>query len=337
MTRRTRLRVALGLTGALVVSELAAGLVARSAGLLSDAGHNLADVAAIMISLTALRWAARPRSDARSYGNHRATILAALANAAILAAITVALGVLGVARLVHPVRVDGPVVAAVAGAVLVVNGAAAIVLADHGGDLNLRSVSAHLLGDVAASAAVLVGGLAIMLGGPAADRADAAASIAVAAIILVQAVRILRESTDVLFESTPPDVDVPALRAAVTAVPGVDEVHDLHVWSLSSDYRALSAHLVLSGHPSLEEAQAIGALVRTRVSTRFDIAHTTFEMECERCDDTSPDPCASGTLPLDEHHGDVHHGDERRRDERRGEPGQPAHATTRARTRGGPE
>lgn len=303
MTRRTRLSVALALTGALVAGELVAGLAARSAGLVSDAGHNLADVVAIVISLSALRWATRPRTDARSYGNHRATILAALANAAILAAITVAVGALGVVRLLHPVPVDGPVVAGVAGAVLLVNGAAALALADHGGDLNLRSVAAHLLGDVAASGAVLAGGIAVTLGGRAAERADPAASLAVAALVLVQAVRILRESADVLLESTPPDVDLPALREEVTAVAGVDEVHDLHVWSISSDYRALSAHLVLSGHPTLEEAQAIGALVRGRVSTRFDIAHTTFEMECERCEEVSPEPCTTGEQPLDARHG----------------------------------
>jgi cobalt-zinc-cadmium efflux system protein len=293
MTRRGRLVVALSLNAGLVAGELVAAFVARSAGLVSDAGHNLADVAAIVLALSALRWAARPRSDARSYGNHRGTILAALANAALLAVVTFAVAALGVARLLHPARVDGPVVAGVAAAALVLNGVAVAVLRERGRDLNVRSVAAHLAADVASAAVVLVAGLVVSLAGQGAARADPAASLLVAVLVLVQAVRILRDTGAVLLESTPADIDLGALRAAVTAVPGVDEMHDLHVWSLSSEYRALSAHLVLSGHPSLEEAQAIGGRVRERVSSRFHVAHTTFEMECERCDEQTPDPCAT--------------------------------------------
>ena len=293
MTRAVRLRITLGLNAGLVVGELVAAALARSAGLVSDAGQNLADVAAVVLALSALRWAARPRSEARSYGNHRATILAALANAALLAVVTVAVGALGIARLVHPVAVDGPVVAAVAGAAIVANGAAALVLHRAGSDLNVRSIALHMGADAAASGAVLVAGLVVAIAGRGAERADPAASLAVAALVLVQAVRIVRDSATVLLESTPSDVDLSELRGAVTDVSGVDEVHDLHVWSLSSDYRALSAHLVLSGHPTLEEAQAVGGLVRDRVEERFAIAHTTFEMECERCDEETADPCAT--------------------------------------------
>lgn len=292
MTRTARLSIALGLNAALVAAEVVAGIMAHSVGLLSDAGHNLADVAAIALALLAVRWAMRPRSEARSYGNLRGTILAALANAAILAAVTVAVAALGVVRLLHPVPVDGTLVAGVAGAALVVNGLGALVLHEHGRDLNMRSAALHMLADVASSAAVLVAGVVVAVAGHAADRADAVASLVVAALVLVQAVRMVHQSTDVLLESTPADVDLPALRAAVTGVEGVDELHDLHVWSLSSDYRALSAHIVLSGHPSLEQAQVIGTAVRERVEHGFDIAHTTLEMECERCDVETDDPCA---------------------------------------------
>jgi len=298
VTRSGRLWTALGLNAALVAGEIVAAVVAHSAGLVSDAGHNVADVAAVVLALSAVRWATRPRTETRSFGNHRGTILAALANAGLLAVVTCAVAALGIVRLVNPVNVDGPVVAGVAGIALVVNAFAAIVLREGRRDLNVRSVAAHLWADVAASAAVVVAGVVIAFAGPSADRADPAASLAVAALVLVQAIRIVRESSDVLLESTPTDVSVRALREVMTAVPGVDEVHDLHVWSISSDYRALSAHLVLSGHPSLEAAQAIGGDVRERVAGRFDIAHTTFEMECERCDDEAADPCAAdGRLP----------------------------------------
>lgn len=290
-SRNQRLLAALVVNAALVVAEVVAGLAAHSTGLLADAGHNLTDVASIGLSLAAVRWAMRPRSEARSYGNHRGTILAALANATLLAVVTCAIVGIGIYRLVHPTHVEGGIVTGVAGAALVANGLAALFVHERSRDLNMRSVRIHLMGDGAAAFAVMAAGAAVLVAGPSADRADPAASLAVAALVLVEAVRILRESTDVLLESTPGDVDIRALRDAVTAVPGVDEVHDLHVWSLSSEYRALSAHLVLSGHPTLEQAQEVGGHVRDRLAGTFDIAHTTLELECERCDEAAPDPC----------------------------------------------
>jgi cobalt-zinc-cadmium efflux system protein len=299
MTRSSRLVAGLGLNGALVVGEVVAAALARSTVLLADAGHNLADVAALALSLAAVRWAMRPRSDTRSFGNHRATILAALANAALLAVVTFAVAALGVERVLHPVAVHGAVVAAVGGAALVVNGLAALLLVDRTRDLNMRGAFVHMAGDVLGSLGVVVAGVIVALAGQSAQLADPAASLAVCLLILVQAVGILRESSDVLLESTPTDVDLDRLRETVTAVPGVGEVHDLHVWSISSDYRALSAHLVLTGHPTLEQAQETGARVRDEVTRRFGIAHTTFELECERCVDEVVDPCA-----VDEHHAE---------------------------------
>ncbi len=293
MTRSVRLRVALGVNVALVVGEVLAGIAAHSAALFSDAGHNLADVAAVLLSLAAVRWALRPRSESRTYGNHRGTILAALANATLLAVVTCAIVALAIDRIVHPVVVHGLLMSEVGGVALVANGVAAFVLRDRTRDLNMRSVTWHMAGDVAASAAVVAAGLVITVGGHAADQADPAASLAVAVLVMVGAVRVMRESADVLLESAPPDVDLSALRTEVTAVPGVGEVHDLHVWSLSSEYRALSAHLVLTGHPTLEEAQTVGVAARERMSHRFGIAHTTFELECERCDEDLAEPCAA--------------------------------------------
>jgi cobalt-zinc-cadmium efflux system protein len=290
-TRSRRLVVAACLNGALVVAEVVGGIVAHSSALLSDAGHNLADVAAVGLSFAAVQWALRPRTELRTYGNHRGTILAALANAVLLAVVTCAIVALAIERLLHPVVVHGALVSEVAGAALVVNALAALALREPGRDLNMRSVGLHMAADAAASAAAVVAGLVLVVSGQRAAAADPAAAMAVALVILVQAVRVVRESANVLLESTPSDVDLGELRAALTAVEGVGEVHDLHVWSLSSDYRALSAHLVLTGHPSLEGAQAVGAAVRGQVGPRFGIAHTTFEMECERCDDELDDPC----------------------------------------------
>jgi cobalt-zinc-cadmium efflux system protein len=308
VSRTGRLLVTLVVNVALVVGELAAGLAAHSTGLLADAGHNVTDVAAVLLSLIAVRWAMRPRSDARSYGNHRGTILAALANAAVLAVMTCAIVAVGIDRLLSPSPVDGTLVAVVAGVALVANGTAALVLSHEAHDLNMRSVLVHMTSDMAASLVVMVAGIVVAIGGQSFDRADPAASLLVGLLILVEAVRVLRESADVLLESTPADVDLAALRAAVTAVPGVGEVHDLHVWSLSSDYRALSAHLVLTGHPTLEGAQEVGGRVRAELTRTFDIAHTTFEMECERCDDEAVDPCAVDPSVADDHHAEAPRG-----------------------------
>jgi cobalt-zinc-cadmium efflux system protein len=295
MTRTTRLVAALAVNLALVVGQLVGGLAAHSTGLLADAGHNLTDVAAVAVSLFAFRWALRPRSAERSFGNHRGTILAALVNAGALAVVTVAIIVVSVQHLIHPDHVDGGVVVVVAAVAMAANGLAALILRDHGRDLNMRAVFVHMAADTAASLCVLVAGAVIVLtGGGAWDRLDPLAALLVALLIMVEAYRLVRASVDVLLESTPGDVDLGALHAVITGVPGVAEVHDLHVWSISGEYRALSAHLVMTGHPTLEEAQEVGGVVRGAVARPFDIAHTTFELECERCVDDANDPCGMG-------------------------------------------
>ncbi|HVX23223.1 MAG TPA: cation diffusion facilitator family transporter [Acidimicrobiales bacterium] len=296
-SRSARLLVALAINLVLVVGQVVAGLVAHSTSLLADAGHNVTDIVAVVVSLAAVRWALRPRSDARSFGNHRGTILAALANAATLAVVTVAIVAESIYRLVHPAEVEGGIVVAVAAAAIVANGVAALVVRDGSHDLNMRATFVHMASDVAASFVVLLAGAVILAtGGGGWDRLDPAASLVVAVLITVEAVRLVKESADVLLESTPPDIDLVDLRRAITGVAGVGEVHDLHVWSLSSDFRALSAHLVLTGHPTLEQAQEVGGRVKAEVSGPFDIAHTTFELECERCAD-SDDPCGVDDAP----------------------------------------
>jgi cobalt-zinc-cadmium efflux system protein len=297
VTRTTRLVLALALNASLVIAEVLFGLTAHSAALLSDAGHNLTDVIALAISLLAVRWALRPRSEMRSFGNHRGTILAALANAAILGVVTVTIMVISVERLVHPAHVHGGVVAVVAAVALAANLLALLTLHDGTRDHNMRANVVHMAADAGSSAAVLAAGLLIFSVGSRLDRADPIASLVVSVLICVEAARLIAQSADVLLESTPRDVDLGALRAAITGVDAVADVHDLHVWSLSSEIRALSAHLVLSGHPTLEDAQAVGGRVRAQVCDDFGIAHTTFALECERCEDEG-DPCDMDEVSL---------------------------------------
>lgn len=288
--RTRRLVVTLGLNVALAAGLLVGGLAAHSVGLLSDAGHNVTDVAGVAMSLLAVRWATRPRSPSHSFGYHRGPIVAALANTAVIAVVTVVIVVESVVRLLHPRPVHAGLVVGVAGAALVVNGVAALLLRERSGDLNMRSAALHMAGDALGSLAVVSAG-AVLVADHSLEWADPVASLVVAVIILVEAYRLLRASVDVLLESSPADVDLAELTATMGRVPGVSEVHDLHVWSLSSDVRALSAHVVLSGHPTLEQAQVVGDRVKSAIGAPFTIAHSTLELECERCTDGEADPC----------------------------------------------
>jgi cobalt-zinc-cadmium efflux system protein len=291
--RQRRLVVAIALNLLVVVAQVVWGVLGHSLGLLADAGHNVADVAALAIAVLALRYSLRGPTPARSYGHHRATILAALANGGLLLAVTAYVAIDAVVRLTHPAKVDGAaelVVALSAAALNAVGGALVHERAMPGRprDLNMSAATIHLLADSAVSLAVAAAGLGIMLS-HGTYWLDPAVSLVVCGAIAAQAVRLLHRSADVLLESTPKEIDPDDVLAVVGAVPTVVDVHDLHVWSLSSAIYALSAHVAVSGHPTLEQAQATGELIKAVVADRFGIAHATLEMECEACLDV--DPC----------------------------------------------
>jgi cobalt-zinc-cadmium efflux system protein len=289
MDRTRRLAVSLALNAGLVIVQIGFGVVAHSSGLLADAGHNLTDVGALALSLVAVRLVLRPPSAARSFGNHRATILVALANASIIAVVTVLIVVESIHRLGHPEPVRAGIVVVVASFGLAVNGVATLVLRDGSNDLNMRAALLHMAGDALASLAVVLAAV-VLIFVPSASWLDPASALVVAAIIVYQAFQVFRASVAVLLESTPSDLDLAALTATMAAVPGVGEVHDLHVWSLSSEMRVLSAHVVLTGHPTLEAAQVVGERVKQAIAGPFAISHSTLELECERCNDDE-DPC----------------------------------------------
>ncbi len=297
MTRTRRLTVSIVLNGVLVAVQIGFGLYAHSVGLLADAGHNLTDIGALALSLVAVRMALRPASPARSFGNHRATILAALANAVLIAAVTVLIVVSAVHRLLHPEHVEAGIVVVVAAAGLVVNGIAAVLLTEAFNHVAAARAKFAAHPDALASAAVLVAGL-VLLAAPSATWLDPVSSLVVAGIIITQAAGVFRSSVAVLLESTPSDLDLDLLTSTMAGVPGVSDVHDLHVWSLSSEVRLLSAHLVLTGHPTLEEANVVGDRVRHAIGGPFDIAHSTLELECEPCADVDVDPCAMESAPV---------------------------------------
>ena len=295
MTRSRRLVLALIVDLILVVAEAAGGVFAHSTGLVATAGHDLADAAALGLALVATRLALRPATASRSFGYHRATILAALANATAIVVVGLGVLTLGAYRLAHPAHVHGALVVIVAAAGLLGNAVAALLLREHTRDLNFKAVALHFTGDAAAALGVIVAGAVILATGRF-EVIDPAVALLITLLIGAEAWRLVRASLDVLLESTPPDLDVAALASAISAIEGVTAVHDLHCWSLSSDVRALSAHLVLDGHPSLEEAHIVGERVKTSVHNRFHVAHATLEMECEPCAEDIVDTCAVDTV-----------------------------------------
>ena len=270
-----RLKVALGLLVGLMAVEVAAGALAHSLALLSDAAHMLTDAGAIALALVAVRLAARPAAGSLTYGLKRAEILSAQFNGATLLVLGLLIVYEGVRRLVSPPPVEGVVVLIVALVGVAVNLVATVVL--HGADrrsLNVEGAFQHVLTDLVAFVATAVAGLVILVTGW--DRADGVASLFVAGVMLRAAWSLLRDSGRIFLEAAPRGVDVDAVGAAMVAVPGVAEVHDLHVWEVTSGFPALSAHVLVGNDDDCHRARAA---LEVLLHDRFEIEHTTLQVE----------------------------------------------------------
>jgi len=295
--REKRLTIAIALNVGIVVAQIAAGIAAGSLGLLADAAHNLTDVLAITVSLIAVRLTKRPLTRQRSFGFHRATVLAALFNAASILAVCAFVVYEALQRLRNPEPVEGGIVIAFAVLGATFNGIAALVVFDRSSDLNMRGAMLHLVSDALTSVAVAVCGV-VMLVTDGWYWLDPAVALVISALIAWQGWKLARSATDILLESTPDGLDTDAVAATIEAVEGVDAVHDLHAWSLSSEMRALSAHVVVSGHPSLEDAQVVAGRVKEALAHNYEIAHATIELECEPC---APDPICEAEPTVHDH------------------------------------
>jgi cobalt-zinc-cadmium efflux system protein len=276
-----RLRVALGLTLAVLLLELAGGLLSHSLALLSDAGHVLTDVFALGLAWFAFEQSKRPADRRRSYGYQRAGIVAALVNSAVLIVVVLAIGVEAVRRLLAPEPVQGGLVIATALGAIAINAFVILALRGDSRNLNLRAALLHVTGDVAASAGVVVAGVVILLTGWL--YADPLLALAIAALIAYGAWGIARETLNMLLEGTPPDIDLGAVTAEIQRQPAVRSVHDLHVWALSSESVALSAHVVTDDQ-SLADAEHLMRDIEQRLCERFAIGHSTIQVEsCHPC------------------------------------------------------
>jgi cobalt-zinc-cadmium efflux system protein len=282
-----KLRLALGLTLAILVIEFAGGVLSHSLALLSDAGHVMTDVFALGLAWFAIEQSKRPADQRRSYGYQRVGILAALLNAVTLIVIVLAIGFEAVRRFMAPEPVQGGTVIATALVAIAINTFVILTLRGGGNNLNLRAALLHVTGDVATSAGVVLAGAVILLTGWL--YVDPLISLAIAAFIAYGAWRIARETVNLLIEGTPPEIDVAAVTSEINGTELVTGVHDLHVWALSSEDVALSCHVVIADC-SLGDAEHVVRDLETRLCDRFAIGHTTIQVE-------SCHPC-----------GEIHHG-----------------------------
>jgi len=273
-----RLMAVLALTIGFLVVEVSSGLISGSLSLLADAGHMLTDVAGLVLALLATKLAERPASPRRTFGYHRAEVLAALTNAFLLLAVAVYILIEAWERFREPQAVPSRVVLAVAVVSLIVNLTGAFVLREGAEtSLNLRGAYNEVVADALSSVGVIVG--ALVMGFTGWHRVDTVVAVAIAVLVLPRTWSLLQETLHVLLEGTPREVDITALRSAMEEVPGVKTVHDLHVWTLTSGVHALSAHAILQA--GVSHGQVLGDL-RTRVTAGFPISHVTVQLE-DRC------------------------------------------------------
>jgi len=302
-----RLRRALALIALLMAGELAAGILAHSLALLSDAGHMLTDAGAIGFSLVAIRLARRPAKGAMTFGFRRFEILSAQANGVTLLVVAGFVVYEAIHRLVDPPHVHAGLVLAVALAGALVNVAAALTLA--GADrssLNVEGSFQHILTDLFGFVGTAVAAAVILATGF--QRADPIASLAVAALMVRSGVALVRSSARIFLEAAPEDLDPELIGRALLEVPGVKEVHDLHVWEVSSGFPALSAHVLVSSDADCHRARRE---MEARLHRGFGLDHTTLQVDHEGGDlieiepvaAARPDGAVSGGQPAEEGRG----------------------------------
>ena len=283
-----------------------AGLRAHSLALLSEAGHNVSDFLALLLSFAAVYFQSRPADHARTFGYQRAGVLAAFVNAASLIVISIWIGVEAVHRLSAPVQVQPKLMMIVAAAGVVMNGVIATLLWGVARDVNLRSSFLHMAGDTLSTAAVIAGGAGILYTGQ--KWIDPVLSLLIAALILWTSLDIVRETLNILLEGTPRGVQLNDIRSGMEAVEGVVNVHDLHVWSLGSHSHALACHVTIADIPPSESACILVKLHHV-LREHFRIVHSTIQFEHIGCEEL--EGCV---VPIEEmcteaglsHHGHAH-------------------------------
>lgn len=274
---RKPLAIALGITTVFLVAEVIGGIITNSLALLADAGHMATDVAALGLALFAIWLAGRPATPERSFGFYRAEILAAFINAASLVAISIYIFWEAFQRFGDPPEVDSGLMLIVAVAGLAANAASAWVLSRGGGhqhNLNTRGAFLHVIGDMLGSVGAIIAGVVMLTTGQ--YWVDPVLSAGIGLLILFSAWKLLKESVNVLLEATPSDIDPSQVRAAVQAVDGIEGMHDLHIWTVTSGLVSMSAHIEVS--PDCEWHEALNQM-HELLQRDFGINHVTLQPE----------------------------------------------------------
>lgn len=294
--RRRALWIALWANGLFMVAEVVGGVAFGSLALLADAAHMLSDVVGLGVALLAQHLIGRPASVRHTFGLQRAEVLGAQANGVLLLATAGWILFEAAERIGSPPEVAGPGLLIVSALGLAVNVGSAVLLARASGrSLNMRGAYAHMVADAAGSVGAMTAGAAVVLFD--ANWVDPAVSVLIAGLVIWTAWDLLRDTTHVLLEGAPHDIDPQEVERWLADAPGVASVHHIHLWHLTSETTALSAHVVLEGEPTLHQAQSCGDDIKRGLSERFAIRHTTLELECHDCE---PDHGAAGLSAVDD-------------------------------------
>jgi len=268
----------IGLTVVIMVLEISGGWWANSLSLMSDAGHMLTDALALGMALFAVTVACRPATARKTYGYYRVEILTALSNGVVLVVIALVIFYEAWQRFLAPQPIDGPVVLVVSAVGLAANLVGMWLLSRASHNLNVRAARMHVVSDALSSGAVLAGGALIMM--TSWYRVDAILSFVIGVVILVGAYHILKETVDILLESTPMHLELSEVCRAIEKIEGIQGVHDLHIWSITSGMTALSGHVTLDS-VSMARSDDLLNCIKEMLRQRFHIEHTTIQVESE--------------------------------------------------------
>ncbi len=283
-TNQRRLLVALSITGLMTIVELAGGLLSNSLALIGDAGHMFTDTLALGLSLFALNLAKRPASQTKTYGYYRAEILAALVNGTILVLVSGYIFYEAYHRFVAPPEVRGGLMLIVAAIGLAANIVGISVLRSAGSrNLNVKSAFLHMWSDTLSSLGVIAAGAIILLTGR--TIADPIISIVIGLLILRGAGGLVWESINILLEAVPKHLDVSRINDAVRKIKGVKDIHDVHLWAITSGMYAMSCHLLIEDQMVSNCTQIVEEVNKT-LSQEFGISHSTVQLECEECENS---------------------------------------------------
>ncbi|MFN2453534.1 MAG: cation diffusion facilitator family transporter [Pyrinomonadaceae bacterium] len=288
---RRRLSAVLALTAVYMIVEALGGWWTGSLALLADAGHMLADVAALALALLAVWFGARPATPQKTFGYYRLEILAALINGVALVVISLFIFYEAYARWAAPPEINSGLMTLVAVGGLIINVACAWLLhADHEEDLNMHGAWLHIMGDVLGSVGAIIAGVLMSVYGWYA--ADPAFSVVISLLIVWSSWNLIRESTNILLEGTPAHINLAAVEDAILQTEGVTDVHDLHVWTITSGREALSAHVILA--ETISQPELLKEL-RAKLHERFGVDHLTIQMETSDFEDETVHFCHAGT------------------------------------------